>query len=86
MDRGKFKRAAELNSEIDCLQSELNGRRDTSPQNGLEIKVKTAYSDMGRDIERTMRLRGDIASDVWFSIREMIEKRIKELEQEFDKL
>ena len=86
MDKELYEKAVTLQGEIKALEYELESTRDGSPNSGIEITVKTGYSDMGHDITRNMKLSGDMACDVWYLIRDVLKKRIHELEVEFEKL
>ncbi len=86
MKKQLYEKAVSIRCEIDDLQRQLDGCKQISPSSGLKISVKTGYSDMGKDIERHLSLRGDIALDVWCAARKVIEQRIQELEKEFEKL
>lgn len=81
-----YNKAKELRSEIGYLNDLLDRTEDGSPSCGLEIIVKTGYSDMGRDITRSMQTRDDLATEIWRMVREHIKGKINNLETEFENL
>ena len=81
-----YNKANELRSKISYLNDLLDRTEGCSPSCGLEIIVKTGYSDMGHDITRSMQTRDDLATDIWYMVREHIKGKINKLETEFENL
>ena len=56
------------------------------PSRNLEIKVNQCYGDMGMTFTNKENFSGELASDLFRAIIEIIDKRIDSLEQELDRL
>lgn len=81
-----YNKANKLRNEISYLNELLDSTEDGYPSCGLEIVVKTGYSDMGHDITRSMQTRDDLAMEIWHLVREHINGKINKLETEFEEL
>lgn len=86
MEKEYYEKARLLNNEIDNLKYLLKSTSNGSPSCGLEIIVKTGYSDMGRDLTCNMKTRDDLAIEIWRMVREHIQSKIDKLEKEFEEL
>lgn len=81
-----YNKANKLRNEISYLNNLLDSTENGSPSHGLNIIVKTGYSDMGHDITCEMETRDDLAMEIWRIVREHIKEKINILETEFEEL
>lgn len=53
---------------------------------GVEMKLKTGYADMGRDLTTTVKFEKDISVEICAAIKKIIDRHIDALEKEFKEL
>ena len=74
-------------SEIEELRRAKNHLlANAMPSSKLEINVNQCYGDMGMTFTNQESFSGELASDLFRAIIEIIDKRIDSLEQELDRL
>ena len=85
MDLEKYKRAVEIKDKIFSLQRNLEDLKGGFWDN-TRIELKTGYSDMGMDITRSTVFDEEIGNELHDFIVDTINKKINDLEKEFEEL
>lgn len=86
MEISQFKIAEEVYRKKEDLKEQLENLDQGYGSLGIKIEVKTGYSDMGRDITRTIKLEGDIGGEAYRAIKGVIVKNLEALDKEFKDL
>lgn len=86
MELSNFRIAEEIVRKKEELQEQLKNLDKGSWGLGAEIKLKTGYSDMGHDFTTTVKLEKDIALEVLGAVKDIIERHIEMLNEEFNEL
>lgn len=86
MDKEKFERAKLIANEIEDLKSELKSLEGARWTQGVNLKVKTGYLDMGMDLHARANFDKEVGRRIGGAVRTIVENRIKELEEEFKSL
>lgn len=86
MDIEKYEIAHILRSEIKDLQLELKSLDGSYWTEGVEINVKTGYSDMGRDLTARANFNGIVGTAIGNAVKAVVECRIQQLEKQFNDL
>lgn len=84
MKKEEFSKISKIHGELCSLEDVLEEMKGCSPSLGIEIKVKTGYSDMGRDITRTIKMEGDMASDCFGAMKDVIVRSLIEAQNLFE--
>ena len=85
MEQEKYDKAVAIKNKIYGLKNNLKDLSD-GHWDKVEITLKTGYSDMGRDIERSTTFDEEISYKIGKFVKTLIDKQISELEQEFEAL
>lgn len=86
MTNEEYKKIANIQGEIYTLEKLLEAMKGCSPSLGMDMKIKTGYSDMGHDIMRNIDLDGDIASEVFSDMRQIINNRLEKARKKFESI
>lgn len=84
MKKEEFSEIAKIHGELCTLEELLGLMRDCSPSSGMDIELKTGYSDMGRDITRKIRLKDDIALKCYGAIKDVLVRSLIEAQNLFE--
>jgi hypothetical protein len=85
MEEEKYKRALEIKGKIFSLQRNLEDLKG-GYWDEVRIELKTGYSDMGMDIVRSTVFDEEIGIQLHNFIVDTINKKIDDLEKEFEAL
>jgi hypothetical protein len=85
MEEEKYKRALEIKGKIFSLQRNLEDLKG-GYWDKVRIELKTGYSDMGMDIVRSTVFDEEIGIQLHNFIVDTINKKIDDLEKEFEAL
>ena len=85
MKEEKYKRAVEIKGKIYSLQKNLEDLKG-GHWDKTRIELKTGYSDMGIDITRSTVFDEEIGNELHDFIVDTINKKINDLEKEFEEL
>lgn len=85
MKEEKYKRAVELKGKIYSLQKSLEDLKG-GHWDKTRIELKTGYSDMGMDFTVSTTFDEEIGYKIRDFINDTINKKIAELEKEFENL
>lgn len=86
MDKEKYEIAKIIRSEIEDLQCELKSLDGSHWTDGVEIMVKTGYSDIGRDLTARASFNGIVGTAIGNAVKAVVECRIQQLEKQFNEL
>lgn len=86
MDREKYEIAKIITSEIEDLKRELKSLDGSQWTSGVQLEVKTGYSDMGRDLKARATFNGIVGTAIGNAVRAIVENRISQLEKQFNDL
>ena len=86
MELSTFKIAKEINCKKENLKEQLKSLNHGSWSLGVEIKLKTGYAEMGRDLTTTVKFEKDISVEICAAIKNIIDKHIDALDKEFKEL
>ena len=86
MELSNFKIAEKLQLEISELKEQLEHIDEGAWRLGVELVLKTGYSDMGRDYTTKAAFKEDITSEICQAVKEVVSRRIEALEKEFKEL
>lgn len=86
MNKEEFSEIANLHGQLCSLEELIDKMKGCSPSLGMEIKVKTGYSDMGLDITRSISMDGDIALKCFYAIGDVLKNSLIESEKAFKKI
>lgn len=84
MKKEEFSKISRIHGELRSLEELIDKMKGCSPSSGMEVECKTGYSDMGRDITRTIKIDGDIALKCFSAMREVLEKSLIKAQKQFD--
>lgn len=79
----QFNKVLKIQGELHTLEKLDKSMNGCSPSSGFSMKCKTGYSEMGRDIERSIEMDGDTALECWCAMHEVIRTRLKEMRKRF---
>lgn len=85
MDLEKYERAAEIRGEIYSLQQNLEDLKG-GYWDKVRIELETGYSDMGMKLNRSTVFDEEIGNELRKFIVDTINKKINDLEKEFEAL
>lgn len=83
MNKEEFSEIAKIHGQICSLEEMIDTIRNCSPSLGLEIEMKTG-SDMGHDIPRRIRIKGDIGLNCFCAIKGVLENSLIEAQKAFE--
>lgn len=86
MELSTFKIAEEINCKKEDLKEQLKSLNHGSWHLGVEIKLKTGYAEMGRDLTTTVKFEKDISVEICAAIKKIIDRHIDALDKEFKEL
>lgn len=86
MDREKYEIAKIITSEIEDLKRELKSLDGSQFTSGVQLEVKTGYSDIGRDLKARANFNGIVGTAIGNAVRTIVENRISQLEKKFNDL
>lgn len=86
MELSNFKIAEKLQLEISELKEQLKYIDEGAWRLGVELVLKTGYSDMGRDYTTKAAFKENIASEICQAVKYVVSRRIEALEKEFKEL
>lgn len=87
MEKERFDKASTIDKEIyELTNKRIRLTANACPENNLEIKVNQCYGDMGMTFTNNEKFDGDIACTMFWTMIRLIDERIKQLQEEFDKV
>ena len=86
MELSNFKIAEKLQLEISELKEQLEHIDEGAWSLGVELVLKTGYSDMGRDYTTKAAFKEDITIEICQAVKDVVSRRIEALEKEFKEL
>lgn len=86
MEKEKYEIAKIITSEIEDLKRELKSLDGSQWTSGVQLEVKTGYSDMGRDLTARATFNGIVGTAIGNAVRAIVENRISQLEKQFNDL
>lgn len=88
MDLDKLKEMNEVASSIDAIKSALHSFSggEVVPSDGLFVEVNTCYSDMGHRLKRSVHLDGEVASTIYYTIKDVLKNELEKLQYQFEQM
>ena len=86
MELSNFKIAEKIQLEISELKEQLNHIDKGAWRLGIELVLKTGYSDSGLEHITTAEFKEDITSEICQAVKDIVSRRIEALGKEFKEL
>lgn len=88
MDKDKLKEMNKVSNSIDSMIEALNtfSGGEVTPSDGLFIEVNTCYSDMGHKLKRSVHLHGEVASTIYYTIKDVLKNELEKLQYQFEQM
>lgn len=84
MKKEEFSKISKIHGELCSLEEVLEEMKGCSPSLGIEMRLKTGYSEMGQDIIRIIKMKGDLASDCFGAMKDVIVRSLIEAQNSFE--